>query len=322
MRILVLGAGALGGYFGGRLIECGGAEVAFLVRPGRRTKLAAEGLRIESPFGAWAGAVTALTADEVRPGWDAVLLACKAYDLEAAIAALRPAVDSRTAILPVLNGLAHMERLNAAFGADRVLGGLAKIQATLGPDGTVRHLNDWRWISFGEQDGAMSPLVQSIAAAFDGAKGVVAAAVPDVMARMWEKLVHLGTAAAATVLLRANVGEIARSEGGTAFLHRLLDRNAAIAAAHGFPMREAFLAEYRALFADGTSAYATSMLRDIEAGNPIEGEHILGFLLERARAAEVPAELHEAAALHARAYAARRAAGRLPAPQAMARSVS
>lgn len=312
MRVLVLGAGALGGYFGGRLIEAGTAEVAFLVRPARQAALARDGLRIESPFGAWSGPVATVTADEARPGWDVVLLSCKAYDLDDAIAAIRPAVDARTAILPVLNGLAHVDRLVGEFGAGQVLGGLAKIQATLAADGTVRHLNDWRWLTFGERDGAMSDRVRAIEAAFAPAKGVVAQAVPDVMARMWEKLVHLGTAAAGTVMMRANVGEIVRA-GGSGLLHRLLERNAAVAAANGFPMREAFLAEFRALFADPASAYATSMLRDLEAGGRIEADHILGYLLGAARAAGLPHELHEAAFLHARAYEQRRDAGRLPA---------
>lgn len=311
MRVLVLGAGALGGYFGGRLAEAGTAEVAFLVRPARRAALAAGGLRIESPFGGWSGPVTALTAAEARPGWHLVLLACKAFDLEEAIAALRPAVDARTAILPVLNGLSHLDRLAEAFGPERVLGGLARIQATLAPDGTVRHLNDWRWITFGERDGSMSDRLRAIEAAFAPARGVAAQAVPDIMARMWEKLVHLGTSAIGTVLMRANVGEIVRA-GGSPFLHRLLDRNAAIAAAHGFPVRDAFLAEFRALFADPASGYATSMLRDIEAGGRTEAEHVLGFLLDAARRAGVPEEIHEAALLHARAHAQRRAAGRLP----------
>ena len=313
MRVLVLGAGALGGYFGGRLVEAGSAEVAFLVRPGRQAALAREGLRIESPFGAWQGRVDTILAGAAKPGWDVVLLSCKAYDLDDAVAAIRPAVDGRTAILPVLNGLAHVDRLVSEFGAERVLGGLAKIQATLAPDGTVRQLNDWRWITFGERGGEMSGRVRAIEAAFAPAKGVVAQAVPDIMARMWEKLVHLGTSAIGTVLMRANVGEIAASPGGTAFLHRLLDRNAAIAAGQGFPMRDAFIAEFRALFADPDSAYATSMLRDLEAGNRIEADHILGFLAEAARRAGVPAEVHEAAFLHAKAYEQRRARGRLPA---------
>jgi 2-dehydropantoate 2-reductase len=311
MRVLVLGAGALGGYFGGRLVEAASAEVAFLVRPARRDALARDGLSIESPFGAWRGAVTAITADQARPGWDAVLLSCKAYDLDAAIAAIRPAVDERTAILPVLNGLSHLATLDAAFGPSRVLGGLAKIQASLGPDGTVRQFNDWRWITFGERDGTMSDRVRAIEAAFAPTKGVVATAVPDVMMRMWEKIVHLGTAAVGTVLMRANVGEVVRA-GGAPFLHRMLDRNAAIAAANGFPMRDAFLAEFRAVFSDPTAAYSTSMLRDLEAGGRTEADHILGFMLERARAAGVSEEIHEAALLHARAYDQRRDAGRLP----------
>jgi 2-dehydropantoate 2-reductase len=314
MRILVVGAGALGGYFGGRLVEAGTAEVTFLVRPARRAALARHGLRIESPFGDWAGPVAALTAGELAPGWDAVLLACKAYDLDDAIAAIRPAVDARTAILPVLNGLAHLARLEEAFGAGHVLGGLARIQATLAPDGTVRQLNDWRWLTFGETDGAMSPRVTALAKVFAPARGVVAEAVPDVMGRMWEKLVHLGTAAIATVLLRANVGEIVRADEGAAFLLRVLDRNIAIAAAHGHPVRPGFREEYAKVFGDPASTYATSLLRDVEAGRATEGEHILGFLLLAARRAGVPDDIHALAALHARAYEQRRAAGRISGP--------
>jgi 2-dehydropantoate 2-reductase len=312
MRILVLGAGALGGYFGGRLWEAG-AEVAFLVRPRRRAQLERDGLVIESPYGALRRRpAPLLSPEEAAPGWDAVLLTCKAYDLEDAIAAVRPAVDARTAVLPVLNGISHIETLQRAFGAERVLGGIAKIQATLAPDGTVRHLSDWRYLTFGEVDGRMSPRIQALADAAAGAEGVVAAAVPDIAFRMWEKLVHLGTSAVCTVLLRANVGEIVRAPGGAALLLRALERNAAVAAANGHPMRDAFMAEYRAVFSDPASAYSASLLRDLEAGGRIEADHILGFLLEAARRAGVPEELHEAAFLHAKAYEQRRDAGRLP----------
>lgn len=311
MRILVLGAGALGGYFGGRLLEAG-ADVAFLVRPGRRAQLERDGLAIESPYGALRRPVPLVSPGEAAPGWDVVLLACKAYDLEDAIAAVRPAVDARTAVLPVLNGVSHIEALQRAFGAERVLGGIAKIQATLAPDGTVRHLNDWRYLTFGEMDGRMSPRVEALAGAASGAEGMVAAAVPDIAFRLWEKLVHLGTSAVCTVLMRANVGEIARAPGGAALMRRVLERNAAISAFHGHPMRDAFLDEYRAVFSDPASAYSASILRDLEAGGRIEADHILGFLLGAARRAGVPDELHEAAFLHAKAYEQRRDAGRLP----------
>ena len=247
--VLVLGAGALGGYFGGRLQEAG-ADVTFLVRPRRAAQLAAAGLAIESPFGALRTPVRTVMVDEAEPGWDLILLTCKAYDLDAAIAAIRPAVTTRTAILPVLNGLSHVATLQREFGPGQVLGGLAKIQATLAADGTVRQLNDWRWLTFGELDGTMSPRVAALAEIAGPAKGMDATAVPDILFRMWEKLVHLGTSAVGTVLMRANTGEIARSPGGVAFMHRILARNAAIAAANGHPMRPAFLEEFRALFAD------------------------------------------------------------------------
>ncbi len=310
MRVLVLGAGALGGYFGGRLAEAGG-DVTFLVRPGRAAALAKDGLAIESQFGNAKLPVKTIQAAELQPGWDVILLSNKAYDLEDAIATIRPGVDGRTAILPVLNGLSHIDTLTREFGAERVLGGLCKIQATLTPAGVVKQLNDWRWLTFGELDGAMTPRVQALEAAYAKAIGVEAKAVPNINQRMWEKLVHLGTSAIGTVLMRANVGEIVRA-GGSPMLLDLLERNAAIAAHHGHPMPEVFMAEYRTLFSDGTSAYATSMLRDVEAGNRIEGEHILGFLAEAARRAGVDTAIHEAAALQARSYEQRRAAGRLP----------
>jgi 2-dehydropantoate 2-reductase len=240
-----------------------------------------------------------------------VLLTCKAYDLDDAIAAIRPAMGPRTAVLPVLNGLSHIDRLVAEFGRERVLGGLAKIQATMTADGTIRQLNDWRWLTFGELDGAMSPRVEALAALGARAKGMEAAAVPDIMAQMWEKLVHLGSSAIGTVLLRANTGEIVRA-GGSPFLLRLLERNAAIAAHHGYPVSAGFLENFRGVFSDPQGQYSTSMLRDLEAGGRIEADHILGFLLEAARRAGVPHEIHEAALLHAKAYEQRRDAGRLP----------
>jgi 2-dehydropantoate 2-reductase len=311
MRILVLGAGALGGYFGGRLHQAG-LDPCFLVRPQRAAALARDGLRIASGLGDYQAKVRLITPDALQPGFDVLLLTCKAYDLAEAIETSRPAVDARTTILPVLNGISHIATLRKAFGDGPVLGGLAKIQASLAPDGMIRHLNDWRWLTFGEVAGGMSRRVESMAAAFSAAPGMVATAVPDIMAQMWEKLVHLGTSAMCTVLMRANVGEIARAPGGIAFMHGVLEANAAIAAAEGFPVGDAFQQQYRGVFGDSASAYTASMLRDLEAGGRIEADHILGFLLEAARRHGLPCALHEAAFLHAKAYEQRRDAKRLP----------
>lgn len=310
LRIFVLGAGGTGGYFGGRLAEAG-VDVTFLVREARASALRREGLRIESPMGDARIRVKATTRADEAPEPDLILLSCKAYDLDDAISTIRPAVGPHTAILPVLNGLAHMERLNAAFGAAAVLGGTAKIQVTLTPEGLVRHLNDWRYLTFGEQDGTMSDRVLALAAACSRARGMVAEAVHDITRRMWEKLVHVATSAGMTCLMRANVGEIVRTGTGKDLLLQLLSSHARIAAHFGHPPGPAFMETYRATFSDPQSQYSTSMLRDIERGARTEGVHILGDMLARARAAGIVEPIIELAVAHLQAYEERRTAGRL-----------
>lgn len=309
MKILVLGAGAIGGYFGGRLVEAG-AQVTFLVRERRLRQLGEHGLQVRSKYGDINAPVRAVTAADPNEPADFILLTCKAYDLDSAIETVRPAVGTRTAVLPVLNGLAHLDRLNAAFGKQRVLGGLAKIAATLKPDGVIEHLNDWRYITFGEQEGGLSDRVRALKAEFDKTS-VVASAVPNVMQNMWEKLVHLTTVAGMTCLMRASVGEIARTEYGTDLMIRFLEANAMIAAKAGFGPSDAFITEYRELFSNKNSTYTASMLRDLERGGSIEADHILGFMLRKAREFGIDDTLHRAAYVHTKAYEERRAAGRL-----------
>ena len=161
MKILVLGAGAIGGYFGGRLVQAGG-DISFLVREGRRAQLAERGLVVRSPHGDFSVPVDALTREHLRGAADLVLLACKAYDLEAAIEAVGPAVGEHTVVLPLLNGVAHIDRLSAAFGTARVAGGSCGIPATLTPEGEVVQLGPLHRIVFGALPGtspqALGPL--------------------------------------------------------------------------------------------------------------------------------------------------------------------
>lgn len=311
MKVLCLGAGAVGGYFCGRLAEAKAADVTFLVRPARKRQLIEGGLRVESALGDFALPVQAITQDEITGPADIVLLTCKAYDLDGAIASIRPAVGPGTAVLPLLNGISHIDRLNAEFGRDRVLGGLAKIAITLLPDGSIKHLNDWRFIVFGEQDGRLSDRVTMLKAAFDRSPAVVAKAVTDIQHQLWQKLVHLATVAGMTTLFRASVGEIARAPGGIATMLGFLDLNAEIAARSGFPIGADDLSELRRMFSDTTAPYTASMLRDIERKGPVEADHIIGFLLEAARRHGVDETLHRISYLGLKAYEQRRAAGRL-----------
>ena len=153
----MLGAGAVGGYFGGRLVEAA-ADVTFLVRPARAAALKERGLLIESPAGDLHLPAQIATEDALPGSFDTVLLTAKAYDLDQAIATIRPAVGPATAILPVLNGLGHLDRLDAAFGQERILGGVAYISATLTAEGIIRHLNQVHGISFGERPAGSMPV--------------------------------------------------------------------------------------------------------------------------------------------------------------------
>jgi 2-dehydropantoate 2-reductase len=310
MRFLVLGAGGTGGYFGGRLAESG-ADVTFLVRDGRRRSLSEHGLRIVSQFGDAQIAVKTVVAAEVTPVYDAVILTCKAYDLDTAVAAIAPAVAPDGCVLPLLNGIAHIDVLNEKFGRHRVLGGTAKIQATIMPNGAIRQFNDWRTLTFGEQSGEMTKRVSALAAQFGSAKGVEVFVVTDIVQRMWEKLVHLSTAAAMTCLMRANVGEIVRTPYGRQLFLDQLCCGSAIAAANGHEPSAAFMKSWEETFSQPDSQYSTSMLRDIERGGQTEVEHILGFMLRRAEKAKIPCNTLLLAYTNAKAFEQRRAAGRL-----------
>lgn len=309
MKTLVLGAGGIGGYFGGRLVQAG-ADVTFLVRENRKKLLDTNGMRIRSTFGDFTGPVrTVLKEQAAQESWDTVILTCKAYDLDSALDTIRPAVGQGTAVLPLLNGLAHMDRLNAEFGQANVLGGLAKIVSMVDGEGVIHHLNDWCSLVFGEQDGVLSQRVLDLRDAFP--KGSVRAeAVPDIKQKMWEKLVHLATVAGAATLMRANVGEIASVPGGTEFLISFLESNAALAKKEGYPISDAFLDEYRKLFHDVSSEYVPSLLRDLERRNKIEGEHIIGHLLTLARKNQMDTSLLDLMNLNLRAYEVRLADNR------------
>jgi len=310
MQVVCLGAGGIGGYFGGRLVEANAADVTFIVRPARKAQLEKDGLRVESVHGDFTVRVDAKLSEEIREPADYVLLTCKAYDLDSAIDAINPAVGPNTAIVPLLNGLSHIDRLNQIFGNERVLGGIAQIGITLQPDGLVKHLNDWHTITVGEQDGTMSPRVEALKAAFDKTK-VNAVAVPDIIQKMWEKLVMLSTLASITCLMRANIGEISRTSDGPALVSALLEQNAKIAAACGYPMPDGFVEQWRKTFTDPNAQIAASMLRDIERKGPVEADHIVGFMLEKARAHGIDDTLHRICFAHLKAYEQRRAAGRL-----------
>jgi 2-dehydropantoate 2-reductase len=305
VRFLVVGAGAIGGYFGGRLLEAG-RDVTFLVRPGRAAQLASTGLIIRSRLGDVAlPSPPRVLASELSAPFDVVLLSCKAYDLEPAMASFAPAVGPDTAILPLLNGLRHLDRLSDRFGGDRVLGGQCFISASLDPGGVIVHLNESHTLSFGERGGARSARVQAIAAAMAGAR-FDARASDEILQEMWEKWVFIAAGAGITCLMRAPVGDIVAA-GGADLAVALLDECGAVAAAAGCAPRPDFVERNRALLTAAGSGLAASMLRDVERSAPTEVDHIVGDMLRRrGDAAETDHSLLRIAYTHLKAYEARR----------------
>ncbi len=304
MRILVVGAGAIGGYFGGRLLEAG-RDVTFLVRQRRAGQLAKTGLAIKSPH----GDVTlpnppTIAAEALRQPFDLVLLNVKAYDLKAAMDSFAPAVGPGTAILPLLNGMAHVDFLKERFGAGAVLGGLCVISVTLDAEGRILHLNDSHLVSFGELDGSPSARAEAIAAAFTGAR-FEARPSRSIVQEMWEKWVLIATTAGITCLMRAPVGDIVAA-GAADLAAGMLDECAAIAALQGFAPGQPAMQRTRALLTAPGSTFSASMLRDIERGAPIESDHIVGDLLRRGGTQSRNYPLLRIALAHLDAYDARR----------------
>jgi 2-dehydropantoate 2-reductase len=300
MKLLILGAGATGGYFGGRLARAG-VDVTFLVRAPRAEMLARHGLKIDSSTGNFTTPVKTVTSSDLVQPYDAIILSCKAYDLATAIEAIRPAVGPDTLILPLLNGLKHLDALDAAFGKDRVLGGTCHISVTLSGDGTVLHLSPFDALTFGPRAAAQSAGCVRLNAEL-ARGGFELRQSDDVVSAMWEKWVLLATLAGMTCLMRANIGEIVATDAGEAQISAMLDECCAIAAANGHKPRASVVFMTRATLTDPASAMSASMLRDLQHGSRIEADHIIGDLIARAPAKGVTAPLLRTAYSHLQAY--------------------
>jgi 2-dehydropantoate 2-reductase len=301
MRVLVVGAGAIGGYFGGRMLQAG-RDVTFLVRPRRAGELASAGLVIKSPN----GDVTlknppTVQADGLTQKSDVILLSCKAFDLDGAIKSFAPAVGPQTAIIPLLNGMRHLDVLDGTFGRERVLGGLCGIAVTLNERREVVQLHPMQSLTFGERDGKLSDRVRAIADVMATDK-FNSTASEQIIHDMWEKWVFLASLAASTSLMRASVGHILAAPNGKDFMQGMLDECSAVAAAEGYAPRAPFLERSRGMLLTEGSQLTASMYRDIKAGAPVEADHVIGDLMMRGDASKVPVPKLRIAYTHLKAY--------------------
>jgi 2-dehydropantoate 2-reductase len=289
MRLLVVGAGSTGGYFGGRLAQAG-RDVTFLVRPARAAKLHETGLRIISPHGNATLQPQLVTAEAITGPYDAVLLTVKGFHLDAALEDMAPAVGAETMILPVLNGMRHMEILAERFAPDNVMGCALKVATTIDNDDRIVQLNPLQDLAYGELDGSTTIRAQTLDGFMQGA-GFDARLSPNIRQEMWEKWILLASLGGITCLMRGTVGEIEAAPGGADFALAFLDEVVAIVRAAGTPPSEKFLMATRQQLTAKGSPFASSMYRDVQNNRPVEVEQIIGDLLRRGREAGIATPL-------------------------------
>jgi 2-dehydropantoate 2-reductase len=307
MRILVVGAGATGGYFGGRLAEAG-RDVTFLVRPARAAVLAERGLRITSPAGESIIPVRSVTASSLEGPYDLIVLAVKSYGLAAAITDLRPAVGPETVIVPLLNGMRHIDALIDAFGAARVYGGVCMIAGTLTGEGDIVQLTGLHRLAYGPLDGGPDQRLAAVTEALSGA-GFDSVGTRTITQEMWEKWLFLASLGVVTTLIRAPVGAVLAAPGGPAFTDRVVAEAVAIVTAAGHPPREKALEFLRGSITNARKVPTTSsMYRDMQAGLPVEADAIVGDLVAHAERLGVDAPLYAAAYTNLSVYSAARTA--------------
>ncbi len=305
MRILIVGAGGIGGYYGARILKAGG-NVTFLVRPKRAAQLEANGLKVFSAFGDLQLQPSSITEPQLAncPPFDVVILSCKAYDLASVISAITPIVGEKTLVLPLLNGLAHLEVLDRHFGKARVLGGMALISTMLNTEGEIHHLNQAHRFVIGarvENNPTIAEKLPILSELLEKS-GFDFSLSENITQTMWDKIVFLTSLAGATCLFRANIGIILKTESGANFINALFAECLEIARVSGYALAETAENASRKQLNDPTSSLAASMLRDLEKGAPIESAHIFGDMLARAKAQKVDTPFLALAYAHLQAY--------------------
>ncbi len=303
VRILVVGAGSTGGYFGGRLAQAG-RDVTFLVRPGRAAQLQTNGLQIVSPFGDVTLAPKLVTAGQIVGPYDVVILTVKAYSLDAALEDLAPAVGPQTMILPVLNGMRHVDAIRARFGAAALIGGLCRIPAQLDDAGRVIQMGKFHDLAYGEMDGRRSDRILALDAVLRDA-GFEAKLAADIEREMWEKWTLLAALGGICCLMRGTVGEVAAAPGGRDFAAAIVEEVVTAVRAVGKAPSEAFVATTRETLTKAGSAHTSSMYRDLQKGGAVEADQIVGDLIGRAKRAGIAMPLLSLAYANLCVYQAR-----------------
>lgn len=291
MKILIVGAGAIGGYFGGRLLEKG-EDVTFLVREGRQAQLKETGLKINSVNGDSKLIPKTITAKNIHEPFDLVILSTKSYQLSAAIEDMHPFVGKETMVLPLLNGISHMEKLEKVFGKQAVIGGLCYIESTLDEEGTIVQASPMNQLVYGEQTGEKTQRILQLQKAFEGAKADFILS-DHIEQEMWEKYLFITVMSGITTAMESPIGPIRELETGQRTIAAFIEELASIMLEIGAPVKASIVQEQLDKINLMAAGMKSSMQRDVEKSLPIEAEHLQGYLLKKASEHQLPVPILE-----------------------------
>lgn len=309
MRIAVMGAGGLGGYFGARLCK-GGADVHFIARGRHLEAMRNDGLRVEGPEPLHIATVSATDDPREIGVVDFVLVCVKLWDTEAALEQMRPLVGPRTTLVSFQNGVLKDQMLTDAYDRSQVMGGIGYVAATIDRPGVIRQTGPMQRLLFGEFDGSRSARGQALLE-HCLAGGINAELSEHIVREIWQKYVFLVGLSGTTTTIRTTIGPIRENAQTRAFLLDVMREVVAVGRAHGVDLPEDY-AQARLQFADGVAYDMTSsMHHDLERGNPLEVRWLAGGVVELGQPKGIPTPLNRAIAdilaLHAGGHPGSRA---------------
>jgi 2-dehydropantoate 2-reductase len=294
MRIAILGAGGVGGYYGGLLARAG-HPVSLLARGAHLEALRQRGLEVRTPEETFTARVEVAAEAEELTGAELAIVAVKGYSLAAIAPAARLLAEAGAVILPLLNGVEAADRLvDAGVPGDRVLGGLAEISAVRSAPGVVERRSPFYRVVLGERAGGLSERAERIAATFREA-GVEARASADITVDLWRKFIFITTMSAACGLARSPIGPVRRAPLGLLLIDRAVHEVAAVARARGVALAADAEAQILGFIASLPEAMKPSFLLDLESGGPTEIDDLSGAVSRLGRLAGVPTPVHDVA---------------------------
>ena len=295
MKVAVMGAGAVGGYYGGVLAR-DGVDVTLICRGAHRDAIVRGGLHVDSHWGRFQVSPAATDDPSDVGPVDLVLHCTKLYSNSEAVPQLRPMIGQDTTILTVQNGVTSGQTLADEFGWDRVLQGATYIEAGIEAPGHIEQSGSAARIEFGERDGSTSDRAKAIEALLDR-EGIQVAISADIASTLWTKLVAVAAIGTAMTVSRSSLPEVLSWPEGTATIRTVMEEIVAVGKAKGIDFPPDVVDERFEAAAEEADEFKSSLQADMQAGKPLEVDELLGAVVRMGRDMGIPVPASSALAM-------------------------